>query len=480
MSTRPSRPRRISLPHDRLTIGLLIAFGVIAVVTAFVAYHYVSNLIATWNLTDLPGFQVPANNASSVTATLPPGVTPQATLPAGGLQPVQGPTAEPWDGVTRVNILFLGLDYDWAVGGSNAQRSDTMILLTIDPLSKTAGMLSIPRDMWVNIPGYGYGKINTAYSLGQRDNLPGGGPGLAIKTVENLLGVPINYYAQIDFSAFVSFIDDIKGVKITPSYDMTIGEQAKDVKVHLKAGETVVLDGAAALGYARDREDNPEGDFGRSSNQMQVIMAVRDRILEFNMLPGLIASAPKIYSDLSSGIHTNLNLMQIIQLARLASQIPKESIKQEIIGPSEVQFATSPDNLSILIPIPDKIRILRDEIFTTGGPVSPAAVAGDPKELMVQENATVSVQNASSSPGLAARTGDYLKSQGMNVVEETNADPNPYTFIYVYSGKPYTVGYLAKLMNVPETRIYSKSSANPPADVVVQLGSDWANKNTLP
>ncbi len=72
-----------------------------------------------------------------------------------------------------MTILFLGLDYDWAVGGSNAQRSDTMILFTLDPGSKTAGMLSIPRDMWVHIPGFDDGKINTAYFLGQTYNLPG-------------------------------------------------------------------------------------------------------------------------------------------------------------------------------------------------------------------------------------------------------------------------------------------------------------------
>ena len=74
-----------------------------------------------------------------------------------------------------------------------------MILLTIDPLTKTAGMLSIPRDMWVNIPGFGYSRINTAYSLGEGSKLPGGGPELARKTVEQFIGVPIQYYAQIDF-----------------------------------------------------------------------------------------------------------------------------------------------------------------------------------------------------------------------------------------------------------------------------------------
>ena len=480
MSAHSSRPRRLTLPRDRTTIILLAVFLVIAIVTSIIAYNFVSGLVLNWKLTNLQGVGPMSTDSGTGNNSTTSGGTPVATVPSGALQPAEGPTAQPWDGVSRINILIMGLDYDWMTGGSTAQRTDTMILFTIDPLSKTAGMLSIPRDMWVAIPGFEYGKINTAYSLGQLNNLPGGGPGLAIKTVENLLGVPIDYYAQIDFAAFISFVNDIKGVKVTAPYDMTLGEQGKDQKVYLKEGDTVVLDGAAALAFARDRHDGPDGDFSRSSNQMQVIMAIRDRILQFDMLPSLVTNAPSIYNDLSSGIHTNLNLQQVIELALLASQIPKENIKQAVIGYNEVQDATSPDGLSILIPFPDKIRVLRDEIFTTGGPVSPAAVAGDPKELMVAENAKVSVQNASSTPGLAARTGDYLKTQGMNVVEETNAQLTPYTIIYDYSGKPYTIAYLAAMMNVPNTHIFSKSDPNATADVVVQLGSDWATSNTLP
>ena len=84
----------------------------------------------------------------------------------------------------------------------------------MDAATNTAGILSLPRDLWVNIPGYGYGKINTAYYLGDAYDEPGGGPGLAIATVEDFLGVPINYYAQIDFSAFERFIDEIGGIEI--------------------------------------------------------------------------------------------------------------------------------------------------------------------------------------------------------------------------------------------------------------------------
>ncbi|MBT7818181.1 MAG: hypothetical protein HN672_02390, partial [Chloroflexi bacterium] len=126
----------------------------------------------------------------------------------------QGPTAEPWNGNDRVTLLLLGLDYRDVSSGETASRSDTMILLTIDPISKEAGMLSVPRDLWANIPGFNPGKINTAYYLGDIYKLPGGGPKLAIDTIEQTIGVPIDYYAQIDFSTFERFIDLIGGITI--------------------------------------------------------------------------------------------------------------------------------------------------------------------------------------------------------------------------------------------------------------------------
>ena len=95
-------------------------------------------------------------------------------------------------------------------------RSDTMILFTIDPITKTAGMLSIPRDLWVNIPGFGYSRINTAYPSGEGTKLPGGGAGLAMKTVEQLLGVPVHYYAQIDFNTFVELVDRLGCITVIP------------------------------------------------------------------------------------------------------------------------------------------------------------------------------------------------------------------------------------------------------------------------
>ena len=242
------------------------------------------------------------------------------------------PTLTPWDGAGRVTVLLIGLDYrDWQAG-EGASRSDTMILLTLDPLTKTAGMLSIPRDMWVAIPGFQHGKINTAYYLGEAYKLPGGGPGLAVKTVEQFLGVPINYYAQVDFGAFVKFIDELGGIKVDVPEKIKVdllGDGSSTIKT-LQPG-VQVLPGEWALAYARNRYTQG-GDFDRAKRQQQVILGIRDRVLSLDMLPTLIQKAPTLYQQLSSGVHTNLTLDQVVRLALLAKDVPIDEIKQGVWG----------------------------------------------------------------------------------------------------------------------------------------------------
>ena len=128
-----------------------------------------------------------------------------------------------------------------------------MMLLTLDPISKTAGMLSVPRDMWVNIPKVNtYGKINQAYYFGELYKLPGGGPGLAVDTVRSFLGVPINYYAQIDFQAFEKFIDQIGGIDVTVDKELKVDPLGRNPDgssntIYLKPGKNH-LDGPGSPG----------------------------------------------------------------------------------------------------------------------------------------------------------------------------------------------------------------------------------------
>jgi LCP family protein required for cell wall assembly len=352
-----------------------------------------------------------------------------------------------------------------------------MILLTLDPLEKTAGILSIPRDMWVAIPGFTHGKINTAYYLGEAHKLPGGGPGMAVKTVEQFLGVPINYYAQIDFEAFVRFIDEIGGVKVDVPEKIVIDPLGDNNTKTLRPG-IQTLPGDLALAYARQRHTQG-GDFDRARRQQQVIMGIRNRVLSVNALPVLISKAPTLYQELASGIHTNLSLDDAVKLARLASEIPDEKIHQGVLDTHYVVFGRSPDNLSILIPIPDKINLLRDEIFASSGALSPLT-PGTIQEKVKAEGARIAVRNGTSSPELSSLTGDYLRSQGLNVLEVGDApDQATVSSIIDHTGKPYVLKYLVDLIGISPYKIISNYDPNSSIDVEVILGTDWARKNPM-
>jgi LCP family protein required for cell wall assembly len=386
----------------------------------------------------------------------------------------------PWDGAGRVTVLMLGLDYrDWE-NQTEASRSDTMILMTLDPQTKTAGILSIPRDLWVAIPGYQHGKINTAYYIGDAAKLPGGGPAMAVKTVESLLGVPINYYAQIDFGAFVRFIDEIGGVKINVPDQITIdllGTGFKTKKT-LKPG-VQTLPGEWALAYARDRHTDG-GDFDRARRQQQVIMALFDKLINPDTLSAIIQKAPTLYAEISSGINTNLTLDEVIKLALLVKDVPKESIKQSQIDKGEVYFGTSPDGLSILIPIPDDINTIRDEIFATSGSLSPQ-VQGSSQVQMKAEAARIIIYNGSGVAAIGDQTADYLRSQGANVIQVSDAgQAYAATTIIDHSGNPYALKYLVELMNIATGKISISFDPSAAADIELYLGSDWATKNSLP
>jgi polyisoprenyl-teichoic acid--peptidoglycan teichoic acid transferase len=473
-NARMARSRSASM--DRVTLIVLVIFLILAGITAVIAFNVARDFFVSTGVIsvgDAP--PVLPNGQSSGNTTNQSGEKETVVAPVGPLQNQSDPTPIPWDGASRVTILIMGLDFrDWEA--NETPRTDTMILFSVDPVSQTAGMLTIPRDMWVNIPGMGYNKINTAYRWGEVYKMPGGGPGLAMKTVEEFLGVPINYYAQIDFMAFVRFIDELGGLDMHIREPITVDPIGPGNTRTLEEG-VQTLDGATALAYARMRYTEG-GDFDRSRRQLEVIMALRDQVLNFNQMPMLISKSPKLYQELSSGIRTNLTLDQVIQLALLAAKIDKKEIKQGIIGPPrDVEFATNPDDgQAILIPMPDQIRILRDEVFATGGPVGPQAVENsDPAVLMKAEAARVVIKNGTATAGLASVTSDILRGDGLNIVGEENADQAASsTTIYDYSGKPYTIKYLIAKLKVPNSRIINRFDPNAQADIEIVLGDDWA------
>lgn len=471
-----------ALPAQRIA-----AWG-IAVAVAAGLFLVVRNLTVCWQLTALPGIrpascagggdQLPGlvlGSTPGATPLVPP--TPEVDLPG-----VQYPQ---WDGGSRINIVFFGLRGGDASGEGCPLCTDTIIVFTVDPATKTAGMISVPRDMFVNIPGFGYSRINTAWTSGVAARLPGGGPALAMKTVSQFLGVPIDYYVQVDFGTFVSFINVIDGIDIYSHQNLLLSKLGGGQdKIRITCCGIRHLMGPAALAYARCRDISQgcnDGDVGRSQRQQQVIMAVRQKVFSPQYFPKLMAQAPQLYNLFSSGIHTNLSLQDAIKLAVLVKDIPIDRIQQGLIDdhmllPGNVVLAGQ--KASIFMPIPDKIRVLRDQIFTSGGAISPMA-QGTPQSLMQAEGAKVRVVNDSTTPNLDLRTGNFLIAQGMQVTERgAPTGISGRTVVIIYSSKLYALRYLINPLGMIGTsnQLVFKPDPSQTVDLEIRIGNDWASR----
>ena len=445
--------RSVGLLQKLFTGGLIVLFLIIAVVAGLFVFDRVRQAIAEADW-------LPAPTMESSTGTPLPG-TPEVS------------TYAVWDGKERVNILAMGIDQRTYEDGP--WRTDTMLVLTLDPVTMSGGMLSIPRDLWVPIPGYEEGRINTAHYLGDAYDYPGGGPALAVKTVQYNLGVPIHYYARVNFAAFEELIDLIGGIDIAVAEDINDSSYPCDDgpcydPLYIPAGEQH-MDGRTALRYARTRYSSG-GDFDRAKRQQQVLMAVFDKVTQLKMLPQLLAKAPRLWQTMQGSIEADLKLDQIIALANLTNDIPSENIRSGVMDQHYTQFWTTPSGQQVLIPIRDRMRELRDYIFTSE---APSPEVDDPAARLQEEAATIEVLNGTTIAGLAGRTTDYLVQGGLQVTRTDNANLSDYaeSLIIVYTGKNYTAEYIARLLDLPMTAVVHGADDSAEIDISVILGADY-------
>lgn len=377
-----------------------------------------------------------------------------------------------WKGTERVNLLLLGVDERPQENGM--ARTDTMMLLTLDPTTLQAGVLSIPRDLWVPIPGYNQGRINTAHRLGELYNYPGGGPALARETVELNLGVPIQYYARLNFQGFVDLVDLVGGIDIyvpeainDPLYpDHNYGYDP----LYIEAGQHH-FDGAMALKYARTRHDS--NDFQRADRQQQVLLAVLERVTSLNMLPQLAPRFGELYDIMGESINTNLTLDEVLALAGLAIKVDRSQIRFAVIDETCTEDYITPEGAQVLIPLRDRMREVRDYVFGA------AEIA---QQTVEQENATIGVLNGTERIGLAASTTEYLQTQGVTVTTFGNADRSDYatTSIVLNRSKPQTAARLVALLGLPQTAIINTPNSAAGQDLLIILGADYAGPPVAP
>ncbi|MBD8521640.1 LCP family glycopolymer transferase [Lysinibacillus fusiformis] len=200
------------------------------------------------------------------------------------------------------SVLMLGVDERKDDSG----RSDTMIVITVNPEKQTMKMLSIPRDTRTEIVGHDtVDKINHAYAFG--------GVPMAVDTVENFLNIPIDYYVFINMEGFLQIIDTLGGVTINNDMDLTYDEY------HYPKGE-LTLDGNEALIFSRIRYEDPRGDFGRQIRQRQIIEAVMKKA----STPSTLLKATDMLTVLGDNVRMNFSVKELIQLQGIYKKMDKD------------------------------------------------------------------------------------------------------------------------------------------------------------
>lgn len=290
------------------------------------------------------------------------GLVAAPTIKGGLATPTLIATSIPRDS-DRINVLVMGIDR--RPGEPFISRTDSMMLLTIDPQADSASILSIPRDLYVVIPGRGRDRINTAFVYGSAGGNPAGGASLAMQTVEYNLGVPVDHYILVDFSAVTGGIDAIGGVDLNVPYeiyDATFPDMNYGFDPFYVAAGLQHFDGLTALKYARTRHQ--DSDFQRASRQQQVVLAIRDKVINMG-ISELLRQAPILYQKLNDGIRTDLSLEEIVQLVTAAANVPSESIQNIVLDQRYVTSYRTPKGASVLVPNNEEIAPLIEELFYT-------------------------------------------------------------------------------------------------------------------
>ncbi len=270
-----------------------------------------------------------------------------------------------WDGESRYTIIIGGLDRR-PDQTDRAALVDSLLLLSIDPKAGSVGLLSIPRDLYVTVPGEDERqRINRAHLLGEWRSPNGGGALLLQQTLFQNFGMRIHNYLLLDFTALIQSVDQLGGVEITIDYDIA-DERYPDMNFgydpfYLAAG-THWLNGYDALRFARTRHGN--NDVRRAERQQQVIYAIRDRALSLDFLD-LLGRLPGLLAALGNNVYTGLSLDEIIQLAVFARDIKLEDINMRVMNFQYVQEYLTDEEFAqqVLVPIEERLPRLLSDTF---------------------------------------------------------------------------------------------------------------------
>ena len=281
------------------------------------------------------------------------------------------------NGQETVNFLLIGSDK--RPGGSF--RTDTMVIAILRPNEGQVSLISIPRDLWVYIPGWENQRINTAYQHGISVGYPGGGPGLLKDTILYNLGIRIDHTAMVEFDGFRRIVDTLGGVDvpvscpytdwrlIDPSFDP---ENENNWHLYTAGPGLIHMDGDLAFWYARSRQKS--NDFDRGRRQQEVLRSLFTQALQAGTLSRIL----ELYNDLKDTVDTDLGLVDLLQLSLYAPKMTNADIRSYYIRPPYVSSWITDGGAYVLLPNEEALQeMLTDALSASARPAEKQAIVID-------------------------------------------------------------------------------------------------------
>jgi LCP family protein required for cell wall assembly len=409
---------------------------------------------------------------STPSPTARPGIDPtlDASTPDPFITPeipVPTPVAQRHMSQDVINILLLGRD---TTKGDDSYRTDVIIIASIDKAEKTVTLLSIPRDLFVYIPGWTMNRINTASQHGDLTGYPGGGAALLEQTILYNLGIPIHGWVRIDFQGVKDVVNILDGVDVPVSCPVTEwrlkddsyslkDDNPDDWDLYTVAPGVVHMDGVYALWYARSRKRS--NDFARSRRQHQVLRAMFDKALQLDVIPKL----PELYNKYVEIVDTDLGLGDILQFAPLATQLDRSRIRSRFIGSDQVFSWTTSQGANVLLPDSEAIAKVIDE-----------ALEPPSQNILLREPTQVEVWNGTPNKDWATLAADNLQWGGLiPALGQADTANHPTTVLYDFtsSAKGSARGKLQEIFHLSDDNVIASPDPNAKYPFRVVLGSDY-------
>lgn len=350
----PAPPNRLS----QIIVGLVFASLVLGVLGFYAdsqTEDSAESVLGAQTLLEIPTSPPPTRRAATPPDESDGSILNQPTIAA----PPNTPFASSTGKLDKtLNVLLLGSDRR---PDDPVWRTDVMMIAFLDTTNGRAAILSLPRDLYVNIPTRGWDRLNIADFWGEYTKYEGGGPGLMKHVIAENFGIRVDKYARVDFEGFKTIIDTLGGITVNVPCDLEddfVDSSSPTGFRHfaVQAGMNH-MDGETALMFVRQRHNT--GDVSRAKRQQRVVYALREKILS----PDIVPKIPALFQQLQSTVQTDFGTIDLPGLVQIGTSIDPGDIRGRVIDETMWEFWTTPDGKSVLVFDKDKVRAAVEDLF---------------------------------------------------------------------------------------------------------------------